>query len=201
VLLRWGFQGKLIKLCHGELAKDLTFNRLSICPNSDLSFTDSSQANQQEAAAKLGEISSDKCAILENNASACGALYKLPLPNVPVVNPFNLPALGKEEVTNLPGNAFTDGGGVVVTVSLEDANFVKTVTLAPWNGAATNAAAATAAGDSSGKSVTKGAGSKATGVSTGGGSQSSTPSSAKMVVAPGVFWIGGLCTMLGWNFW
>ncbi|KAH7400097.1 hypothetical protein BKA64DRAFT_642251 [Cadophora sp. MPI-SDFR-AT-0126] len=86
-------------------------------PQSRPLLIDLSAANIKEFAADVE--SSNNCAILDKNASTCQSAFDIQLPDVAVVNSFKLPAVGTEEVTNLPRNAFTDVGNEVVTISLE----------------------------------------------------------------------------------
>lgn len=163
----------------------LTAIRLSICPKADLSFMSLGSADINELVGKLD--SPDRCAILEKDVSQCESKFKVPVPNVPVVNPYSLPPLGTEAVTNLPGNAFTDGGNEVVTISLEDGNFQRTVTLAPWN---TNAGAVTTAG--TGTRTVAGT----TGTSTKSAKESNATNAVSRTVAHNVLWSGGFAVIL-----
>lgn len=153
------------------------------------------------SAANLKEVTSNfdspnKCAILDNKSSVCESTYNITLPNVPIVNPFKLPAIGTKEVTNLPGNAFTDAGNQVITVSLEGRSTIETLTLAPWNEDA-GAATATATATGTGTGTVAGA----TGTAKGAAASSSATGAAGIIVAQGALWSGWCVGFLAWGLW
>lgn len=139
--------------------------------------------------------SPDSCAILDNNADACQSTYNFSSSGVAPVNPFKLPSVGKEALSNIPGNAFTAYVSQVITVTF-DGYSPQIITLAPWDAKA-GAATATGSGKGTHASAT------ATGASAGNsGSAASTGNSARVVGAPNLAgWIGGSLGLVFWGMW
>ena len=133
-------------------------------------------------------VTEDNCAILDNSPGDCQSKYGFPPTGVKAANPFKL-ELGKEPLSNGPGNAFTDGSNAVVTVAI-DGYSPRTLTLAAWEDA----------GDATGT----GTQATATGSAAGqtGGSSAATPTNAAGVIgSPDVRIAGGLAVLLFWGMW
>ena len=183
---------------HGSKLFFLTSDRYNICPGTDLSFLDIGSAEAIKQAADIP--SQDKCAVLDKTPGVCETKYNFTSTGLEAINPLNLPPAGKELMSNLPGNAFTDGGNQVLTVVLEDIfPFQKVVTLAPWN---SDAAAAGATGTA--KVTGSGAQASRTGTGAAGstGESSATPTNAAgLVNAPDLKWSGGALALAILGMW
>ena len=141
--------------------------------------------------------SATQCSVLETNPGLCINEYKFPYANETVLNPHNLPSLGTEPVTNLPGNAFTEPGEESFTLSLK--GFSSVIYLAPFTstaGAVTGTINGNAIATATGSATTKVEAGKKPSATSGGTAQTLVPGSAATRKVSKIFSFGGIYVLL-----